>query len=360
LTDAHKTGVLILVEGESDCWTLWFHGYAALGIPSATMANCLLAEHLEGIHALYLFQEPDQGGESFIRCMAARLKEIGWMGKVRVVTLPDGLKDPNDLHRRHLANPEAFRLDFDEALNIAAPPKLPPEPWREFLESLPKRRIRRTVRELFVGLLDIEAPRGVARGDYFHASYEVVQKVTELSLDSIANGYRTLQEMGWVQIEKGKAKGPCRKPNQVRIVPFTPELAAFHSENRVKKGKTMGNDKVGTTLKTERKGEDNLAFYRSENRENVLRKRKDDSHALSLPVTCMVQDSSDSVCSRSVPWDEIEAWPEEARDDFEERAAIKEYDANLPQAQAEWEAYQLTKARLGLKQVHGGYNETNA
>jgi len=357
LGDAHKTGVLILVEGESDCWTLWFHSYEALGIPGATMEHCLFAEHLEGIHTLYLFQEPDQGGESFIRRMAARLNEIGWTGKVRVVTLPDGLKDPNDLHRRHLANPEAFRFAFDEALSNAAPPKLPPDPWREFLQSLPKRRIRHTVRDLFEGLLDIEARRGASRGDYFPASYEVVQKATELSLDSIASGYRTLQEMGWVQIEKGKAKGPCRKPNQVKIVPFTPELAAFHSENRVKKGKTMGNDKVVTTLKTERKGGENLAFHRSENRENVLRKRRVVSHALSLPVPCTVQDSRDAEFSISVPWDEIEAWPEEARYDFEERAAIKEFDAYLPKAQAEWEAYQLTKTRLGLQLVHGGHHE---
>lgn len=358
LGDARKTGVLILVEGESDCWTLWFHGYAALGIPGATMAHCLLAEHLEGINTLCLFQEPDQGGESFIRRMAARLNEIGWTGKVCVVTLPDGFKDPNDLHRCHLANPEAFRLAFDEALNIAAPPKLLPDRWQEFLQSPANRRIRLTVRELFKRYLNIEARQGVARGDFFPASFEVLQKATGLSLDSIANGNRTLQEMGWIYIEKGKAKGPCRKPNQVRIVPFTPELAAFHSENRAKKGKTMGNGKVVATLKTERKSGDNLAFHRSENRENVLRKRRGDSHTLSLPVACMAQDSKVAECSLVVPWDEIEAWPEEARDDFEERAAIKEFDANLPRAQAEWEAYQLTKTRLVLQLAHGGCHET--
>src|SRR5262249_54563440 len=29
----NKAGFLILVEGESDCWTLWHHGLPALGIP---------------------------------------------------------------------------------------------------------------------------------------------------------------------------------------------------------------------------------------------------------------------------------------------------------------------------------------
>jgi RecA-family ATPase len=35
LQEARKTGTLILAEGESDVWTLWFHRFGALGLPGA-------------------------------------------------------------------------------------------------------------------------------------------------------------------------------------------------------------------------------------------------------------------------------------------------------------------------------------
>jgi putative DNA primase/helicase len=41
LSDARKAGYLVLVEGESDCWTLWYQGFPALGLPGAEMAGVL-------------------------------------------------------------------------------------------------------------------------------------------------------------------------------------------------------------------------------------------------------------------------------------------------------------------------------
>src|SRR5260370_180288 len=35
LEGARKRGYLVLVEGESDCWTLWYHQFPALGLPGA-------------------------------------------------------------------------------------------------------------------------------------------------------------------------------------------------------------------------------------------------------------------------------------------------------------------------------------
>src|SRR6516162_10769088 len=35
LEEARRAGYLILVEGESDCWTLWHHNFPALGVPGA-------------------------------------------------------------------------------------------------------------------------------------------------------------------------------------------------------------------------------------------------------------------------------------------------------------------------------------
>src|SRR5437868_490880 len=54
---------LILVEGESDAWTCWYHGFPALGIPGVnTVKKALKAAHLEGVTAVYLHQENDAGG----------------------------------------------------------------------------------------------------------------------------------------------------------------------------------------------------------------------------------------------------------------------------------------------------------
>ena len=39
LGEAVAAGYLILVEGESDCWTLWHAGFPALGLPGAKTAN---------------------------------------------------------------------------------------------------------------------------------------------------------------------------------------------------------------------------------------------------------------------------------------------------------------------------------
>jgi len=62
LDEARKEGQLILVEGESDTWTLWFHRRHALGIPGAEMAKTLKRDYLEGIRQLYVIQERDVGG----------------------------------------------------------------------------------------------------------------------------------------------------------------------------------------------------------------------------------------------------------------------------------------------------------
>ncbi|MBI4376731.1 MAG: hypothetical protein HY549_09815 [Elusimicrobia bacterium] len=126
--EARKAKRRVIVEGESDFWTLAYHGYPALGIPGADLAKTLEAEHLEGIAELYVVQEPDKGGEAFTLGVAARLKELGWSGKAFVVSL-NGDKDPNGLHQR---DPDNFKAAFDRVLEAATvlpepPPTAPPE-----------------------------------------------------------------------------------------------------------------------------------------------------------------------------------------------------------------------------------------
>jgi putative DNA primase/helicase len=94
-----ELGWCILVEGESDCWTLWRHKQPALGVPGADMIDKIRPEHVRGLRKIYVFVEPDKGGETFRRRIPERLAEIGWGGDLYEVRL-EGYKDPSDLHVR--------------------------------------------------------------------------------------------------------------------------------------------------------------------------------------------------------------------------------------------------------------------
>jgi hypothetical protein len=117
LAEARDAGFLDLVEGESDTWTLWYHGFPCLGMPGATTANCLEAGHVADFATIYILREPDRGGTAFVRGVAKRLGEIGWNSDLRVLSLAP-FKDPNDLHQ---CRPEDFKDKFRAAQEGAAP-----------------------------------------------------------------------------------------------------------------------------------------------------------------------------------------------------------------------------------------------
>lgn len=118
LGEARATKTLVLVEGESDCWSLWFHGFQALGFPGADMTAKLEENFLKGIETLYILNEKDKGGETFVQGLANRLKKLKWSGKAFIVTLPDGIKDPNELLK---AFPQNFKTHFQKALEQSIP-----------------------------------------------------------------------------------------------------------------------------------------------------------------------------------------------------------------------------------------------
>src|SRR5215207_885824 len=103
---------VVIVEGESDCHTLWHHGANAVGLPGAGLWNeSRDAHHLTGFGIIFVLVEPDQGGEAMLR----------WIGKsslrdrIRLVRL-DGFKDPSEMH---LADPVLFRDRWEAALQSA-------------------------------------------------------------------------------------------------------------------------------------------------------------------------------------------------------------------------------------------------
>lgn len=124
LDDAIEKGELDLVEGETDTLTGWLHNIPTIGLPGADMVKTLTADTLHGIERLYVIQEPDQGGETFVRRVAIRLKELSWSGKAFVVRLP--AKDLNALHLSagdrfadELLKAKAAAVPLDEAVGSA-------------------------------------------------------------------------------------------------------------------------------------------------------------------------------------------------------------------------------------------------
>src|SRR5262249_5418046 len=98
LDEARKAAFLLVVEGESDCWALWHHGLPALGLPGSGTARLLTSEMLVGLERVYVHREPDLGGDRFRVGVVARLGELGYVGRAFELHMPDGVKDPADLH----------------------------------------------------------------------------------------------------------------------------------------------------------------------------------------------------------------------------------------------------------------------
>src|SRR5579875_445323 len=130
LAEARKTGSLILVEGESDCWTLWYHQFPALGLPGAETVGTL--------------QEPDDGGSSFIKHLKERLQAWKWQGKVFVVRLPNA-KDANELHKQDM---HTFKTAFQQALDQAQPLNLHADPSSSQVAPSPTRPKPFTLQDL--------------------------------------------------------------------------------------------------------------------------------------------------------------------------------------------------------------------
>jgi hypothetical protein len=109
-----REGYVILNEGESDCHTLWFHGFPALGIPGATnWKEDRDARVIEAIPQIYILIEPDTGGEAVKKWLA----NSSIRDRTQLVSL-NGFKDPSALH---LDSPEKFKEQFQATLDSAIP-----------------------------------------------------------------------------------------------------------------------------------------------------------------------------------------------------------------------------------------------
>ncbi len=113
LAEARTAGRIVLVEGESDTHTLWHNEFPAIGLPGAATWREEWAGHFDGIAAIFVVIEPDNGGEAVKRWLAkSRIRD-----RVRLVDLSSfNAKDPSELY---LAAPETFSERFEAALKAA-------------------------------------------------------------------------------------------------------------------------------------------------------------------------------------------------------------------------------------------------
>jgi len=89
LGQIRKAGWVLIVEGESDCWTAWLHDIPALGAPGKGIWPPSWGEYLKGL-AVYVWQEPE--AEDFV------LRVLKSAPDLRYIRAPEGIKDISEAH----------------------------------------------------------------------------------------------------------------------------------------------------------------------------------------------------------------------------------------------------------------------
>src|SRR5260221_12891226 len=79
------------------------------------MAGTLEESALAGVGQVYIVQEPDAAGATFVKALAERLERWQWQGRAAGVHLP-GTIDPNELYKQ---DRNGFRAAFQYALDHA-------------------------------------------------------------------------------------------------------------------------------------------------------------------------------------------------------------------------------------------------
>jgi len=107
---------VILVEGETDYATLDYRGFPVLGIPGAQNYKSEWNQHLAGLRDIYVWKEPDTGGEKLVERLRQQFPQI------KVLIPGPGIKDPCDMA---MQAGDGFRELMDEMLDSAEAPEPP-------------------------------------------------------------------------------------------------------------------------------------------------------------------------------------------------------------------------------------------
>lgn len=108
---------VVIVEGESDSWTLWLNGIAAVGIPGAKTWKREHAARLAG-RPVYVWQEPGAAGAQLIAAVTRDLPDARVMQGQET-----GPKDTNDLWRSLKRDPTTFAESMRARMAAARSPR---------------------------------------------------------------------------------------------------------------------------------------------------------------------------------------------------------------------------------------------
>ena len=115
LPGARKEGSITLCEGESDCQTLWFHGFPAIGIPGSQLwKEERDTPLLQDIPHLYVVIEPDKGGQDVLTWLSRSCLR----GRIKLIRMTVDAKDPSAFY---LSDPTTFRSRWEQLVAQAQP-----------------------------------------------------------------------------------------------------------------------------------------------------------------------------------------------------------------------------------------------
>jgi hypothetical protein len=124
LNEAREAGYIVLIEGESNTQTLWYHSVPALGIPGAATWKSAWTRYLEGINDIYVWRNPDSSGTEFVERVGKTLPEV------QILTTQEGCEDISKYHiqdndvpslvQELIANATPYQAILDAARSEAA------------------------------------------------------------------------------------------------------------------------------------------------------------------------------------------------------------------------------------------------
>jgi hypothetical protein len=107
---------VVLVEGETDTWTLLYAGYPCIGVPGSNATQVLEAHHFTEVERIYVSVEPDDAGTKFLAGARKRIAELGINVPVFELRMPHGAKDPSAYFQR---DPDTFAARMAEVMRAA-------------------------------------------------------------------------------------------------------------------------------------------------------------------------------------------------------------------------------------------------
>ncbi len=109
-----NSNYIVLVEGESDCHTLWQYGIPCIGVPGAKNFKNEYAQYFDRFEIIYIHSEEDEGSKQFINKISEILP-IKKLYKISSRAIDNNCKDISDLHIQH------GNLDINALFHTAEP-----------------------------------------------------------------------------------------------------------------------------------------------------------------------------------------------------------------------------------------------